>query len=293
MKYEVIPQREYLIDGFPARTYGDWPGIKPNKFNGSVRIIHPVEVERVFDDREYKRNFGRRHFSELKSKEYEYNTGKKSKKDIMKNIIIPPKKNGIKKINYTFSENKYDFEKKHFEHRFGYEKIPEPPFQIKTFKPDGNYCSTKEMTIEDELGKKNRIYTIWQQRNYIDYKTPGDHFYKTNEYFPRFFHEGGLIVGSTNRINYNKTHSKKGNNFYETINLNIPVLDKNKLWKNKLKNEEIDDQINYVGKTITDWEKNILLDYFPDFNKKNKEEVKEDNKKKINPKDTKAKGKKK
>ena len=69
MKYEVIPQREYLIDGHPARTYGEWPGIKSNKFSGSVRIIHPVEVERVFDDREYKNNFGRRHFSELKSKE--------------------------------------------------------------------------------------------------------------------------------------------------------------------------------------------------------------------------------
>jgi hypothetical protein len=292
MKYEVIPQREYLIDGHPARTYGEWPGIKSNKFNGSVRIIHPVEVERVFDDREYKNNFGRRHFSELKSKEYEYRNGKKPQSEIAKTLIIPEKKYGLKKINYTFSENKYDFERKHFEPRFGYEKIPEPPFQIKTFKPDGNCCTTKETTIEDELGKKNRIYTIWQQRNYINYKVPGDHFYKTNEYFPRFFNEGGLIVGSTNRINYNKTQSKKGYNFYETINLNIPVLDKKKLWKNKLKSEEIKDQINYVGKTITDWEKNILLDYFPDLNKKNKEEIKDD-KKKPNVKDTKGKGKKK
>ena len=99
-------------------------------------------------------------------------------------------------------------------------------------------------------------------------------------------------MGSTNRINYNKTQSKKGYNFYETINLNIPVLDKKKLWKNKLRSEEIKDQINYVGKTITDWEKNILLDYFPDFNKKNKEEIKDD-KKKPNVKDTKGKGKKK
>jgi hypothetical protein len=99
-------------------------------------------------------------------------------------------------------------------------------------------------------------------------------------------------VGSTNRINYNKTQSKKGYNFYETINLNIPVLDKKKLWKNKLRSEEIKDQINYVGKTITDWEKNILLDYFPDYNKKNKEEIKDD-KKKPNVKDTKGKGKKK
>jgi hypothetical protein len=64
------------------------------------------------------------------------------------------------------------------------------------------------------------------------------------------------------------------------------------LWKNKLKSEEIKDQINYVGKTITDWEKNILLDYFPDLNKKNKEEIKDD-KKKPNVKDTKGKGKKK
>ena len=39
---EVIKQKQYLIDGVPAGKYGEWPGIKSNKWHGSIRILKPI-----------------------------------------------------------------------------------------------------------------------------------------------------------------------------------------------------------------------------------------------------------
>ena len=36
------PQYQYLIDGLPAKTCGEWPGIKPNHWKGSLRVIHLI-----------------------------------------------------------------------------------------------------------------------------------------------------------------------------------------------------------------------------------------------------------
>jgi len=46
-------------------------------------------------------------------------------------------------------------------------------------------------------------------------------------------------------------------NFYETIDLKVKTLDPNKLWKNKVKQEELDFQTNMV-KDLGQWEENIL-----------------------------------
>ena len=54
--YKPVPQKEYLIEGIPARTYGEWPGIKPNHWRGSLRVIHPNQTQKIFDRR--KRPFG-------------------------------------------------------------------------------------------------------------------------------------------------------------------------------------------------------------------------------------------
>ena len=39
---EVIKQKQLLIDGVPAGKYGEWPGIKSNKWQGSIRILKPI-----------------------------------------------------------------------------------------------------------------------------------------------------------------------------------------------------------------------------------------------------------
>ena len=112
-------------------------------------------------------------------------------------------------------------------------------------------------------------------------RIPGDKYYRTSEQFPAFFKEGGLIPGSTIGINYNKTQSKKAYNFYETLDLTKQTLDRNKLWENKIKKEELDYDKDYVEKHILDWEKNILNDFDPNYSKKKNEVVEPENFRKV------------
>jgi hypothetical protein len=46
---EVIKQHEYLLDGTPAGKAGEWPGIKPNHWKGSVRVIRPHTTGIIID----------------------------------------------------------------------------------------------------------------------------------------------------------------------------------------------------------------------------------------------------
>ena len=126
-------------------------------------------------------------------------------------------------------------------------------------------------------------------------RIPGDKYYKCSEHFPTYFKEGGLIPGSTNAINYNKTQSRKEYNFYETLDLTKQILDRNKLWENKVKNENLVFDKNYVEKYISNWEKNILKDFDPNYLKKKNEIQEVENFRKIPRKEDKkaAKGKKK
>ena len=58
------------------------------------------------------------------------------------------------------------------------------------------------------------------------------------------------------------------------MDLSKPTLDRNKLWENKIKNENLNFDKNYVEKNILIWEKNILNDFDPNYSKK-KNEVQE------------------
>ena len=139
------------------------------------------------------------------------------------------------------------------------------------------------------MGGKKRIWSIEQQRNGMQLRIPGDKYYRASEQFPNYFKEGGLIPGSTISVNYNKTQSRKAYNFYETLDLSKKILDQKKLWENKLKKEEFDFDKKYVEKTIYDWEKNILHDFDPNYSKK-KNEIVEQDFRKIPPRLQKGKG---
>ena len=77
------------------------------------------------------------------------------------------------------------------------------------------------------------------------------------------------------------------------MDLTKPTLDKNKLWENKVKNENLAFDKKYVEKYISSWEKNILNDFDPNYSKKKNEIPEVDNFKKMPIKDQKkpAKGK--
>ena len=265
LTYSHIPQREYLIDGHPARTYGEWPGIKPNHWKGSLRVIYPNQTQKIFDRDSFIPLTGRRHFSERHSTEATFIPAKRlfTKQKFMENIEAKPQ--GLKRVNLTNTITKIQYDKKHFPPRFGVNNDPEV-FHIKTFMPDGNYRTFKEIPIEKEFGQKKKIYCLEDKRNGMQIRIPGDKFYKASEHTNGFFKEGGLIVGSTNRINYNKTQCKGANNFYETLDFKAKMLDGSKLWKNKTKNESLNYDDNYV-KTLGDWEKKVLFEFDPPVEK--------------------------
>ena len=139
--YETVPQRQYLIDGHPAKTYGEWPGIKSNHWEGSVRIIRPATVtSRIFDDGIYKNQFGKRQFPRGYSNESIFKPGRRPFPQKKGQMNIEEKKTGIKKVDIQFTDIKSDFQRRHFDPKYGYEIIPQP-YYLKTFRPNGNYCS--------------------------------------------------------------------------------------------------------------------------------------------------------
>lgn len=107
------------------------------------------------------------------------------------------------------------------------------------------------------MGQKIRINTLYEMKNGLSSNNPGDKIYKNPECEPGFYKGGELIPGSSNKLPF--THvSKRHSNFYETIDLNIKSLDPNKLWKNKVKNDELNFQTTLV-KDLDIWEENLKL----------------------------------
>ena len=107
------------------------------------------------------------------------------------------------------------------------------------------------------MTRKKRILSLYEQRNKMVNSNPGDKTYKIVDNSPDFFKDGGLIVGSTNRIHYNKTTRRGEDNFYQTLDLNIKTLNDDKIWENKLINENIALDKTYV-QNLNQWEQNTL-----------------------------------
>lgn len=271
MYYEAVPQRVYKIDGIPAAKCGEWPGIKSNHWLGSVKVIHPKKTASIFDDNIIPVEKNRKHFKEKHGYEKPFRTMARQFQEIRNRTNIEEKKTGLKSVDMKFTQNKTFYPKKHFPPKYGYEKVPQP-FYIRTYHPGFNTRSEKETTVERAMGAKRRIFDIEQQRNGMKMRNPGDKFYKTSEQFPNFFKEGGLIVGSTNTENFNKTQSRKAYNFYETLDLKVPTLDPQKIYKNREKMDELQKDQKYVMLDIDKWERNILADFEPDYLKKKKVE---------------------
>lgn len=114
-----------------------------------------------------------------------------------------------------------------------------------------------EFTIENEMSRKRGIDNYYQQRNYIHCCSPGDKKYNEVQYSPDFFKLEGLVVGSTNRLRIKKNTSIADNNFYTHMNINLKLLDQNKIWKNKIKHEQLESQKDYV-KNLLKFDNNVL-----------------------------------
>ena len=133
--------------------------------------------------------------------------------------------------------------------------------------------TSTEFHVEDLMTRKKRIFTFEEKRNYLKTCKPGDKNYTCVEYSPDFYLMEGLIVGSTNRLNINKSHRKGQDNFYQTMDLNVQVLDRDKIWKNKELLESLRFDKTYV-KELNNWESKTFEDTKDNKDNKNKKENK-------------------
>ena len=128
-----------------------------------------------------------------------------------------------------------------------------------------------EYYVEDTMNRKKRIFSLGEQRNYMKNCKPGDKNYTCVEYSPDFFLMEGLTVGSTNRININKTKRKGQDNFYETMDLNIKLLNPNKVYNTRVFMDSLRFDKTYV-KELNNWESKIFEENKDAKDNKNKNE---------------------
>jgi hypothetical protein len=246
---EIIPQHVYTYDGVPAYKSGEWPGSKPSHFNGSKLILKPIEhPEKEFIICHSK------HFPQKYSEEFVFEKGIKSVPPFIHEDIYKPKKRRLKPI---ITEPIIRHRDRSFRPKDQFYSTNIAPFlQTKTrVKP--NIPELTEYGVESVMNRKKRVYSLEEKRNYMKNCKPGDKNYNCVENSPEYFRMEGLIVGSTNRLNLNKTTRKGEDNFYKTLDLNIKVLNRNKIWGSKVLLDSLNYDKEYVEK-LNSWESKVF-----------------------------------
>lgn len=248
---EVIRQNTYTYgDGVPAYKSGEWDGSKPSRFVGSKLILKPI----AHPEKDFKLGHCI-HFPPRYSEEYKFIPGRRK--------LYPFPHDGTYKPSKRYLVPNYS-EPPSYPRNIG-NRPPEqmslnfiaPLFQQKIRVNNPRYNAKIEYGIESVMNRKKRVPSLYEQRNKFIHTNLGDKSYKVVENSTDFFKEGGLIVGSTNRINYNKTTRKGDDNFYQTLDLNVKVINDDKLWKSKVLKESLDMDQNYVA-NLNKWEENIF-----------------------------------
>lgn len=247
---EVIPQHVYSYeDGLPAYKSGEWPGSRPSRFTGSKLILKPIKhPEKEFTICHSK------HFPPKYSEEFKFIKGLKSVSPFFHNDKYKPAKRRLEPLIIEPVER---FRSRKYHPKDQFFSTIASPFLQRKMRVKQMVPSMTEYGIESIMNRKKRIYSLGQKRNFMKVCKPGDKNYNCVENSPDFFKGEGLIVGSTNRINYKKTTRKGDDNFYQTLDLNIKVLDRNKLWTSK----ELMESLNYDKKYVEQlnkWEDKIF-----------------------------------
>ena len=265
---EIIPQHTYTYgDGVPAYKSGEWPGSKPSRFFGSKLILKPLSKP--------QKDFficNSRHFPPKYSEEYKFKKGLKLVPPFIHNDVYRPKKRPLMPIQ---TEQKIYIRDRSLNPKDNINNPDAkeyPLLQRRRKIPHLGKTST-EFHVEDLMTRKKRIFTFEEKRNYLKTCKPGDKNYTCVEYSPDFYLMEGLIVGSTNRLNINKSHRKGQDNFYQTMDLNVQVLDRDKIWKNKELLESLRFDKTYV-KELNNWESKTFEDTKDNKDNKNKKENK-------------------
>ena len=268
---EIIPQHVYTYDdGLPSYKSGEWPGSRPSHFTGSKLILKPIE----HPEKEF-RICHAKHFPQKYSDEYKYKKLLKYVPPFIHEDIYKPTKRILKPLTIEPAER---FGKRVFPQKEKLYSTTISPFlprkrKVKKFIP---YMT--EYGIESIMNRKKRILSLGKKRNHMKVCKPGDKNYNCVENSPDYYKIGGLIPGSTQRINYKKSTRKGENKFYQTINLDIKVLDRNKIWAYRETQDSINSDRKYV-ENLSLWE-NKFLDEEKKDNKKKEDKDKDKDKEK-------------
>ena len=109
MELKIIPAPLYKdSNGIPAYKSGEWPGIKPNHFQRTRRMLNQTRKNIT-----YERKISLRHFQENKSEEYKFKPSLKLVKSYLekmqnKTLLITGRKHfydSFKKISDTYDDN--------------------------------------------------------------------------------------------------------------------------------------------------------------------------------------------
>ena len=284
MDLQVVPAPLYRLEnGIPAYKAGEWEGIKPNHFH-RTRLI----LKQIRNDGPIK--YPHKRIIHKSSSDYEFRPSVKLVNSYFENI---EKNRKLKFGRKYIPEDSINMHKLIRYPNINIKIRPKDNFTsgstvlpIISVKKDDNsqvnknisFSNSSEINIESTMNKKKRITSLEQQRNYYKKINPGDKNYRYAEHSPDYFKEGGLVVGSTNRIRITDNFHKLRNNIYQTMDLNIKSLDHSKLWKNKLKQESDINDNSYVHK-LELWEKIYVRE---DDNKNNDDKNKGKDAKKSN-----------
>ena len=261
---EIVPQHTYTYgDGIPAYKSGEWPGSKPSRFFGSKLILKPIQKP--------QKDFyicNSRHFPPKYSEEYVFKKGLKLVPPFIHEDIYKPKKRPLVPIK---SEPKILTRNRNFRPKDNLcnPNAKEYPLLQRKKRVTNLKKIITEYNIENIMNCKKRIFSLGEQRNFLKDCKPGDKNYTCVEYSPDFFLMEGLTVGSTNRLNMNKTIKKGQDNFYQTMDLNIKLLNPNKIYNNRESVESLRFDKTYV-KELNNWENKIFEETKDKKDNKNK-----------------------
>ena len=265
MKVQILSSPLYRDEnGIPAYKSGEWEGSKPNHFGRTRLMLKPI-----LKNGNYQPKLSHKPITQKKSVEFIFKPSKKPVISYFKNIeakqLKPSRKYidpaSLRKDSKSRNNKSSSINSLKPKDNFKSNSIVLPKISVKKNNKiendkNINYCSS-ELNLENMMNKKRRILTLDAQRNYFKRISPGDKNYRYSECSPDYYKEGGLIVGSSNRIRISDNYYKLKNDIYKTMDLNVKSLDVNKLWKNKVKKERENSEIDYVSK-LEQWEKEYI-----------------------------------
>lgn len=233
---------------FPKQNRNEeWPGGKPQKFRGSLRTF-----EKMFCSSSNERSFLQSKIHSLPpvSREYEFIPHMKKVKP------FPPRPTLLRRHiapNYSIKP-----EKSRKNLSYSIEQKQERICSLGIVPKNAKMLNSEEFTIEDMMTRKKRMCLRMESVKRLGV-----------EYESGFFEKGGLIPGSTNKINYRYNKALINQSIYDTMDISKKLLDPTKKWKNKSMDNILKQDVSYVSNL-----ENIDKEYYEDYiNKSNKNKM--------------------